>query len=147
MKNRALVAATLFVFSVMVAAQAARAGEPMLVNIPFQFVAGNTTLPAGQYRIQKLDNSAGVLVINCSDANASVMVATFPAQSNEPQTESKLIFNRYDNHYFLSQVWSAGSVRGRQLTKSPREKEITRVASIETKTEVTLVARLSPAKP
>ena len=147
MKKRALVAATLFVLSVIVAAQVARADEPMLVNIPFQFVAGNVTLPAGEYRVQKLDRSSGILVINCSDPDASVMVVTFSAQSNDPQSESKLVFNRYENRYFLSQVWTAGSARGRQLLKSPREKELTRVASIQTKTEVTLVARLSPAKP
>jgi len=147
MKKRALVASTLFVLSVILSAQVARANQPMLVNIPFQFVAGNTTLPAGEYRVQKLDSSAGVLLINCSDPDASAIVVTFPAQSNEPQTKSKLIFNRYDNHYFLSQVWAEGSVRGRQLSKSPREKEITRVASIGTKDQVTLVARLSTAKP
>jgi hypothetical protein len=147
MKKRTFVTATLFVLSMFVAAQVVRAEEPMLVNIPFQFVAGNVTLPAGEYRIQKLDRSAGILVINCSDPDASVMVVTFSAQSNEPQTKSKLVFNRYDNRYFLSQVWAAGSVRGRQLLKSPREKELTRVASIETKTQVTLVARLAPVRP
>jgi hypothetical protein len=147
MKKRAFVTATLFVLSIIVAAQVAQAEQPMLVNIPFEFVAGTVTLPAGEYRIQKLDRNSGVLLINRMDPNASVMVVTFAAQAKELQSESKLVFNRYDNRYFLSQVWTAGSIRGRQLSKTPQEKELAQVARLETKGETTLVARLSPARP
>ena len=147
MKKRAFVTATLFVLSLIVAAQVAQADEPMLVNIPFAFVAGNVTLPAGEYRVQKLDRNSGVLLINSEKPSAAVMVVTHAAQAKELQTESKLMFNRYDNQYFLSQVWTAGSIRGRQLPKSPREKEVARSARLETNGEITLVARLSPARP
>ena len=147
MKKRAFVTATLFVLSIIVAAQVAQADEPMLVNIPFAFVAGNVTLPAGEYRVQKLDGNSTVVLIRCSDATASAMVVTHAAQAKELQTESKLIFNQYGNRYFLSQVWTAGSIRGRQLLKSPQEKEISQVARIETKSEFTLVASLIPARP
>ncbi len=147
MKTRALVMTTLFVLSFLVAAQVVQADEPMLVNIPFAFVAGNVTLPAGEYRVQKLDRNLAVVLIRCSDANASAMVLSNAAQAKEIQTQSKLVFNRYGNRYFLSQVWAAGSIRGRQLLKSSREKEISQLTRIETKSEVTLVARLSPARP
>ena len=50
MKKRLFVMAGLLVFASMVATQVVRADEPMLVNIPFAFVAGNATLPAGEYR-------------------------------------------------------------------------------------------------
>jgi len=147
MKKRAFVTATLFVLSLIVAAQVAQADEPMLVNIPFAFVAGNVTLPAGEYRVQKLDGNSTVVLIRCSDATASAMVVTHAAQAKELQTESKLIFNQYGNRYFLSQVWRAGSIRGRELMKSRSEKEISQSARFETKGEVTLLARLSPARP
>ncbi len=144
MKKCLFVMAGLLMFSSMVATQVARAQEPMLVNIPFAFVAGNASLPAGEYRVQKLEGNSAVVLIRCSDASASAMVITNAAQANERQSGSKLVFNRC-NRYFLSQVWTAGSIRGRQLLKSPGEKEIAQVASIETKAEVTLVARLTPA--
>jgi hypothetical protein len=147
MKKRAFVTATLFVLSLMVTAQVAQADEPMVVNIPFGFVAGNVTLPAGEYRIQKLDHNSGVLLIKSSAPSATTVVVTHAAQANEPQTESKLVFNRYDNQYFLSQVWTVGSISGRQLLKSPREKEVARSARLEKNGEITLVARLSPARP
>ncbi len=144
MKKRVFVTATLFVLSIIVAAQVSQAQEPMLVNIPFAFVAGNATLPAGEYRVEKLDGNSPVVLIRCSDAGAAAMVLSNVAQAKETQTQSKLVFKRYGNHYFLSQVWTAGSIRGRELLKSRAEKEIAHSARLETKGEVTLVARLIP---
>ena len=147
MKKQSFLMAGVLVLSSMAATQVAQAQETMVVDIPFAFVAGNATLPAGEYRVQKLDGNSGVLLIHCWDANASAFVITQAVQPNEPPSVSKLIFNRYDNRYFLSQVWTAGSIRGRQLLKSPKEKEMVQLARIETKGEVTLVARLSTVRP
>lgn len=147
MKKQSFLMAGLLVLTSMAATQVARAQETMVVDIPFAFTAGNATLPAGEYRVQKLDQHSGVLLIHCSDASASAIVITNAAQAKELQSESKLVFNRYDNRYFLSQVWTAGSIRGRQLLTSPKEKEMAQVARIETKGEITLVARLAPVKP
>ena len=147
MKKQSILLAGLLALLSMVATQVARAQETMVVNIPFAFTAGNVTLPAGEYRVQKLEQNSAVLLIHCWDAGASTMVITNAAQAKETQTESKLVFNRYGNRYFLSQVWNAGSIRGRQLPISPREKEMPQLARNETKTQITLVARLSPARP
>jgi len=147
MKKQSFLMAGLLVLSSMAATQVARAQESMVVDIPFAFVAGNATLPAGEYRVQKLDENSAVLLIHCWDASASALVITNAAQAKEPQAESKLVFNRYGNRYFLSQVWTAGSIRGRQLPISPREKEMPQLAQNETKGEVTLVARLSTVRP
>jgi len=147
MKKRLFVMAGLLMFASMVATPVVRAEEPMLVNIPFAFAAGNVTLPAGEYRIEKLDGNSAVVLIRCSDASAAAVVLSNAAQTKETPTQSKLIFKRYDNRYFLSQVWRAGSIRGRELMKSRSEKEISQSARFETKGEVTLLARLSPARP
>ena len=147
MKKHAFVAATLFLLSIIVAAQAVQADETMLVSVPFAFVAGNVTLPAGDYCIRKWGQNSDVLQIIDSRQRAIAMVATHSALAKELQTKSKLVFNRYGERYFLSQVWTAGTVRGRQLYKSSREKEILETARIEGKSEFTLAARLSAPKP
>lgn len=147
MRKQSLLMAGFLVLSSMAATQVARAQQPLVVNIPFAFVAGNATLPAGEYRIQKWDGNSPVLLIQCSDPAESAMVITNAAEAKELQSESKLVFKRYGKRYFLSQVWTAGSIRGRQLFKSPREKEMAQVARIETEREITLVAHLSPARP
>jgi hypothetical protein len=146
MRKQAFAVATLFVLSI-VAVQVARADEPMLVNIPFAFAAGDATLPAGEYRVQTLDSNSAVVLIRSSDGGPSAMVLSNGAQAKDTQTQSKLVFKRYNNRYFLSQVWKAGAIRGRQLPKSQAEKEIAQSARFETKGEVTLVARLLSARP
>src|SRR5882762_4237767 len=147
MKKQSFLMAGVLVLSSMAATQVARAQKTMVVDIPFAFTAGSATLPAGEYRVQKMDLNSAVLLIHCWDARASALVITNAAEAKEPQTESKLVFNRYGNRYFLSQVWTAGSIRGRQLPISPREKEMPQLAQNQMKGEVTLVARLSTVRP
>jgi hypothetical protein len=145
MKKHTFVITSLLLLSLMAAAQVVKAQEPLVVNIPFEFVAGKATLPAGEYRVEKLEKSSAVVLIRGARPGTSATVMTMAAQANEPQSDSKLVFNRYGNRYFLSQYWSAGSSRGRQVLKSTREKEISRTARMETQGQVTLVASLSPA--
>ena len=145
MKKHSFVMTSLLLLSLMAAAQVVKAQEPLVVNIPFEFVAGKAALPAGEYRVEKLEKSSAVVLIRGARPGTSATVMTMAAQANEPQSDSKLVFNRYGNRYFLSQYWSTGSSRGRQVLKSTREKEISRTASMETQGQVTLVASLSPA--
>jgi hypothetical protein len=148
MKKQSFLIAGLLVLSSSIAAtQVARAEQSMVVKIPFAFTAGEVTLPAGEYRVQTLDNNSAVILIRCSDASQSAMVLSNAAQAKEPLAQSKLVFQRYNDRYFLSQVWKAGSIRGRQLWKSRAEKEIAQSARLETKGEVTLVARFTPTNP
>jgi len=145
MKKHTFVMTGLLLLSLMVTAQVVQAQEPVVVNIPFEFVAGQTTLPAGEYRVEKLENGSSVVLIHRAQPGASVLVMTIASQANRPAADSKLVFNRYGNRYFLSQYWSAGSSRGRLLPKSAREQEISKIAENETRGQVTLVASLSPA--
>ena len=131
----------------MAATETARAQEPLVVNIPFAFAAGKMALPAGEYRIQKVAHDSSVLLIQRTDRAAGTVVMSLAAQANAKQAQSKLVFDRYDNHYFLSQIWIAGSVRGRELPKSPQEKEQSSAAHNEMPDQVSIVARLLAPKP
>jgi hypothetical protein len=145
MKKLIFVMTSLLLLSLMVAAQVVQAQEPVVVNIPFEFVAGNVTLPPGEYSVEKLEKNSVVVLTHRAQPDASAIVMTIASQANAAQSDSKLVFNRYGNLYFLSQYWSAGSSRGRLLLKSAREEEISRIAKIETQGQVTLVASLPPA--
>jgi hypothetical protein len=141
MKTRALVMAGMMALTVMACTRVAQAQEMMVVNIPFDFVAGDTTLPAGEYSI-RVTAPERTLLIDRKDATASAFMNTNAVTRTEIQTESKMIFNRYGDRYFLSEVWTAGSSRGRQLLQSAREKEMAQIAKSETQGQVTLVAGL-----
>ena len=148
MKKRILAVASLLAVCSLGATQVARAQEPIKVDVPFGFSAGDAVLPAGEYRVEKLNDNGAVLLIRCAEPKAAAMVMTIPAGGgSNQQTKSKLVFHRYGNSYFLSQVWSAGSSSGRELRKSSREKEIGLSAKTETESQVVLYARFAPAKP
>ena len=142
MKTRALVMAALMALTAMASTRVAQAQELLVVNIPFNFVAGNMTLPAGEYSIKVSAPERTLLLIDRKDAAMSSFMNTDAVATTEIQTESKLIFNRYGDRYFLSQVWTEGNSRGRQLSKSAREKEMAQSTKLETQGQVTLVAGL-----
>ncbi len=52
MKTRALVMAGMMALTAMASTRVAQAQELLVVNIPFDFVAGKTTLPAGEYSVR-----------------------------------------------------------------------------------------------
>ncbi len=145
MTKKALAIASVVVLSMAVATVSARAQAsfPLGANIPFDFVVGKQTLPAGEYRIEQL-SSDGVLLVRSTDGHTSIIVMTMAALANDWQSESKLVFNRYGGQYFLSQIWTAGNKSGRELYKSPRETELARK---ELKREVAVLATHSSARP
>ena len=147
MKTRALVMAALTALTVMASTRVAQAQEPLVVNIPFDFVAGNQALPAGEYSVQASGPERTLILIDRKDLAASAIINSNAVVTNEIQTQSKLVFNRYGDRYFLSQVWTAGNSRGRQLLKSRREKEMAQVAKIEARGQITLVAGLPRHNP
>jgi hypothetical protein len=131
----------------MAAPQVVRAQDRLLVNVPFAFTAGKTMLPAGEYVVAQLPMSAQTLAIKRADGSAQIYVPSLVAEARAPQTESKLIFHRYGNSYFLSQIWVAGEIRGQRLPKSEKEEEMALAARNQKQEDVTIVALLTPHKP
>jgi hypothetical protein len=142
MKTRALVMAGMMALTAMATTRVAQAQDRLAVNIPFDFVAGNTQLPAGEYTVQVSAPTHSLILISRTDSTTSAFINTNAAVSSQPQSESKLVFNRYGDRYFLSQVWQQGNAQGRQLLKSAREKEMAQIAKLEPQGQVTLVAGL-----
>ncbi len=80
-------------------------GHVMNVKIPFSFLVNGETLPAGQYRVEQLGNSA-VLLRGQRGIHAVEIVSINPARETEPAgTVEALGFMRHENQYRLSNVW------------------------------------------
>lgn len=120
----------------------ATAQEQLVVNIPFDFVAGNKTLPAGEYYVRAAGSERSLVLVDREDPFASAFVHTIDIITNQTQSQSKMVFSRYGERYFLAQIWSQGNTRGSQLIKSNREKEIAKFAKLDDQGQVTLVANL-----
>jgi len=93
--------------------------DQLTVTIPFQFEANGTTLPAGQYRVQRIsetDPSEG-LVLTSYDKRAIALV--FPVDVEEPRTEkSQLTFENAGNQEVLARIQTAQHVFNFRVPKS-----------------------------
>jgi hypothetical protein len=149
MRKQILKAATMFVGIIalaFVSALAASAQNPrnIIVNIPFDFTVKGKTLPAGEYIISRASTADETsLAMQRKDGKSAAIVLTKPVQSAERQSESQLVFSRYGEHYFLSQVWTAGDNQGRELYKTNQERSLeTELAKNSAKPEmVAIIAR------
>ena len=92
-------------------------------RIPFSFVVAGRTLPPGHYVLSTLGEQT-VRVASAHTRSAFVMTSRVDARV--PGSEGKLVFHRYQDMYFLAQVWRAGSSHGKQVFKSPVEEDLER---------------------
>jgi hypothetical protein len=80
--------------------------------------------------------------LDCSECRASANATTFGIGGGaDALTQGRLVFNKYGETYFLSQVWSPGYSQGRALNKSKTEDEIARVTMPTQTTRVILAMR------
>jgi hypothetical protein len=94
-------------------------------NIPFQFHAGNTKFPAGEYRIHVMDNTdLSVMEISSMDGTVSALFQVRDAEANSDPAKTELIFNRYGDRYFLAKLFDVGNTAGSQVVESGYEKKI-----------------------
>jgi len=126
MRKQVFVRVTLVSFLVALAAASihAQSGVRIAATMPFDFTVGGTTLRAGEYIVGA--TTSEVLTIRSSDAKRAVMRLAGPIYASRPPVETKLIFHRYGDRYFLAEVWTAGETTGRRVFKSSQERAIER---------------------
>ena len=99
-------------------------------DVPFNFIISGATLPAGEYTIQGL-GAGSAIAVRGPNPKANIVVLSQRCASIDATKQSKLVFHRYGDRYFLTQLWVAGSDSGRQLAKSPREMEVARDYTVQ----------------
>ena len=91
----------------------AQAPSKVEVNIPFEFSAGKTTLPAGVYSIKPM--SGNNVSLRSMDGKSSVIInAPVTNNSTDPNAVERLVFERYGEQFALSQIWLTADT-GRQV--------------------------------
>jgi hypothetical protein len=58
-------------------------------------------------------------------------VVTRPARANDVVEETRLVFNRYDDLYFLSEFWIVGGLNGHEVPTSSREKTLEKAVAVK----------------
>jgi len=134
------IASVLGVFGLLLVAACANAQSVNVnANVPFNFTVAKSTLPAGEYNIQSLVSATGSVLAIRGDAGKNMLASANTAETLNASPNSRLVFHKYGDQYFLSQIWLQGENVGRQFTIGRREAEM---ASVKTSEDVIVLAAL-----
>jgi hypothetical protein len=108
------------------------------VTVPFEFIAGDTVLPAGDYDVQSTGPWGGkALSIHNVTSNAGTLLLSNSCQLAKTSDSNKLVFYRYGQKYFLAEVWTVNTHIGRKM---PLDQGQTELARNQQKSEIVLMA-------
>ena len=71
-----------------------------------------------------------IWVIQNKRTNEVALLLTRPVFASETQGNSKLVFRKYDDLYFLSEFWAAGTNSGREIQVSNRERALAKSLAV-----------------
>jgi hypothetical protein len=126
MKNNysAVVLALICVLGLGVIARAQDAST-VVVNVPFEFVAGGKTLSAGAYRVSRVSPETQPGLFIRSDKDGAMLLPT--VLDGVAAEQAELSFTHVGDTYFLSKVGTPGGVytiaTPRAMTKLAQKKD------------------------
>jgi hypothetical protein len=109
----------------------AQSDRQTVVNIPFNFTVANKALPAGKYVIRRnRKDSDAVWVIQNKQSGETAMLLTRPVQASDTQEDAKFVFRKYDDLYFMSEFWVAGTNTGREINVTSQERALEKALAV-----------------
>ena len=109
--------------AITLSAQTTPSQRLMTVNIPFAFSVENHSLPEGEYLVLTVTPERSIRMVSI-DGKHSAIVNTLPNYAKAPSANSRLVFHRYGDEYFLTQVWTTGQNVARNPLSTKRAMEI-----------------------
>jgi hypothetical protein len=93
------------------------------LTVPFDFTAGDKSLPAGEYQLRSAGqpNNPSLLALCRRDGGFEMYMHASDILSTSAPSETKAVFRHYGNQYFLSQLWTAGTRAGWEFPKTQAE--------------------------
>jgi hypothetical protein len=83
-------------------------------NIPFDFIVGDSQMPAGEYMIKSNAQTMRLTVIN-KETQQKASLFTRHVQKLNPDEKTVLIFQREDGRHVLHQIWGGSEERGHDI--------------------------------
>jgi hypothetical protein len=107
-------------------------GAPMIhaqarakANVSFDFNMDQTSMPAGNYEISSLnENVLSLRNLKSGETRLVIVPVHVQAPVAAGIPKGKLVFHKYDDQYFLAQIWDGQNETGFALAESKREKEL-----------------------
>lgn len=110
----------LFLASLFLAGYASAQDHVVQATIPFDFTVGTKLLPAGTYQISSDDKLSNVIEIQNPQQHITVL-STVYAGDAKPR-DSKLVFNKYGDEYFLREILCSRAQMSMDIATSKLEK-------------------------
>ncbi len=117
-----ITAIVLFIAATFITAGKAIAQDyAVQATIPFNFTVNGSQLPAGNYTLGTDVTSPRILKISDRTQHVHVLALAQPS-ADEKRKANQLVFHKYGNQYFLSEIRSQESGMNVQLATSKQEK-------------------------
>ena len=83
-------------------------------NVPFDFVVGETQMPAGEYIVKSNPQTMQLTVIN-KETRQKASVLTRDIENLNPNEKTVLIFQRDGDRHVLHQIWGENEGHGHDV--------------------------------
>jgi hypothetical protein len=127
LRKKEIVMNRISAIALIVAASFVTAGSAMAqdhraqATVPFNFTVNGNSLPAGTYTVGSQVNSPNVIMITDREKNVHLLTLA-QADPNVSGTSNKLVFHRYGDQYFLSEIRCDSASMNVHLLTSKAEK-------------------------
>jgi hypothetical protein len=125
MKRQFLILIAIAAFATSLTTNASgQTGKTLKANVKFDFQIGDRIYPAGKYQVESISSqSDNILQIrSVGDANKTQIILANHSTADKRQTP-KLVFEKYGERYFLTQVVFDFGQWGYSIQPSRRQRE------------------------
>lgn len=121
----------------------AQTNQKITVEIPFRFMVVGDKYEAGQYVIEQLDAQNDPFTMTLDGANIAEkkVFITQSLQSETSVENVQIVFSKYDDTYFLSEIWTGNTKDGLRIPMGRIERKLERFLK-EKKQKVEIKASL-----
>ncbi len=108
MKKQVLAVASVCVVALALTGSLAWAANTVGVDVPFSFMVKDKEMPAGRYQIRPEGTEMAQLVIRPTGGGGVTMVPVIERLADIGAKEPKVVFDKVEGKYFLSEVHIPG---------------------------------------
>ena len=127
--------------AVVLAAPVSAQTVTLRASVPFDFVVGGRTMPAGAYVLGTLGDFGILRVQNEATGITPAFTVTSAGDGQFDGDKALLAFHRYGSDYFLAEIWDGSTAAGRSVPMSRTERERAKSASLGKPEIVMILAR------
>jgi hypothetical protein len=89
--------------------------QEMTFKTTFSFMVGKTLLPAGSYTVGPAFDGTGAVLQIRGDRHTALFFGENAGMPRVDPKQSAALFNRYGDHYVLTEIWDASDREGADI--------------------------------